>query len=181
MVHDLVKFGLSIIVLALLVIVMVLFVSGYLSAFNTGGKSGINQTSVISGGQGGHINNVKPSPMAKSYGGMMAQGAQQSWPAQPAPEYNMQPMLQQQLPTLLPGTGGNTPMGPSQEITPSVTPSITPSIMPSTVPPAGANEGYVPTSYEAGWNNIIQQLLQMLPFIFSGRFCTFPVWPQFFW
>lgn len=176
MAHDLLKFGLTLAVMAMMVIAMALFVSGYLSAFKPVEKGTQSPVAGITGGKAGH--KVTPSPTGTPYnvtmrGLAVPQYAQYQPPGPMIPEAVRAPVPIEgvmQPPAMRPSPS---PPAPSPE------PTIT--LLPSTAPKQPSYQVMPMTPYVTGWYNIIQQLLQILPLIFSGQYGMFPVWPQFCW
>ncbi len=152
MAHDLLKIGLTLVVLALVIAAMALFVSGYLSAFKPGGKGG-QTPAAVSGGRGGGVTVPSPSatvPPFPQYARPVPPGPVVQGPAQPAmpPEPGMMP------PAGWPG----------------------PATAPSAPARAAPAVPVVPTA--PGINSIIQVLFRLLPLIFHHQYGLGPVWPQ---
>lgn len=158
MAHDILKFGLALAFMAMVVIAMALFVSGYLSAYKPGEKGMPSPASAVSGGKS--VRAASPSPTAGINATMLAapQYARYAPPGPLIPE-PVQPALPMQL------EGGMRPPagwpGPSPAATPS-RPSYGVPAMPSA----------------PGINGIIQILFRILPLIFSHRFDLTPIWPR---
>ncbi len=164
MAHDLLKFGLALAFMAMVVIAMALFVSGYLSAYKPGDKGTQTPASAISGGKSGRV--AVPSPTAGINATMRAspQYAQYAPPGPLIPE----PIQPAQAPPMQMERGMGPPAGwpgPSTSAAPS---------KPSYGGPAVPRMPYAP-----GINGIVQILFRILPLIFSHRFDLTPIWPQF--
>jgi hypothetical protein len=157
MAHDILKIGLTLVVIALVVAAMALFVSGYLSAYKPGAKSTQMPASVISGGKSSRA--VAPSPTAGINATMRAfpQYARYVPPGPMIPE----PVQPVRVPPMQMGGGMLPPAGPSSTVAPSK-PSYGVPVMPSA----------------PGISGIIQVLFRLLPLIFSHHFDLAPIWPQ---
>jgi hypothetical protein len=177
-VHDAVKFVVTIAVLVVLVIAMALMVSSYLTAFNSK-PSGGTTPAVVTGGTGGGISKARPSPSGMpqnvtAAGGMPPYG---QYPPQlanaPQPEQEMPP-AESYMP--VPGSQNEIPYIPAPSPTPA---PLEPS--PTTMPRAPSYEQpTMPMPGGTGWYDVIEELFRLLPFIFSGRFNGFPWLPQLF-
>jgi hypothetical protein len=146
--------------MAMVVIAMALFVSGYLSAFKPGDKGTQTPASVVSGGKSGRA--AAPSPTAGINATMRAipQYARYVPPGPLIPE----PVRPAQVP-LMPMEGGTRP--------PAGWPGPPPTATPSRPSYGGPAMPYAP-----GIDGIIQILFRILPLIFSHHFDLTPIWPR---
>lgn len=202
MVHDVVKLALAAAVIIVVIALIALLVTGYISAFKPGGTvdKSKNATSSSYKSTGGAVSknipkstvSPKPTPAGGYYGGP---GYAQPEPVQPMysqPAYTQPAYSQPQQsgyyspPTSARPEAGyqQQPAGPEnataregvQEADRGVTPELA---RPQYAWPGGITQPGMPdmSIYFIGWRTIIEQLFQMWPFIFSKQFGGMPVWP----
>ncbi len=153
MAHDILKIALTLAVLGLVVAVVALFVSGYLSAFKPGDKGIKSPASAVSGARGGLIASPSPSPGVNA---TMPAKARYAPPRPIIPEHIQPPLAPPPMPMeegLLPPSATAMPPEPSY-------------VLPQ-----------VPSA--PGIGTIIDFLFRILPLIFSYDFDLSPVWPRF--
>lgn len=155
MAHDILKTALTLIILALIVAVVALFVSNYLSAFKPGDQGMKAPTYAVSGGRSAHVAVPSPSPTAN--------------PAMPGmpPGYP---------PAMMPGAaefagGPPMPMGPPPGWE-------GPPVAMAPERPAFEMPGVPSVPSVPGLDSIIAILFRWLPLIFSHDFDLSPVWPH---
>ncbi len=155
MAHDLLKIGLTLVVLALVVAAMALLVSGYLSAYKPGEKG--LQKPIVTGGKSSVASVPSPTP------GINATMVPLPRYAPPAPYIPV-------------------PAGPAQEM-PSMPMEMQPPAgwqgPPSSQPSPSYAVPAVPAIPSApGISGIIQILFRILPLIFHQHYDLTPIWPQ---
>jgi hypothetical protein len=159
MAHDLLKIFVTLIVLALVVAVMALFVSGYLSAFKPGDKSKQGPASAVSSGRSSYRALPSPSP-----------GVNQSMQA-----YQQQAMYAPPGPVMPPAATGMAQAPPTMPAGMGMQPPVV-----SQKPPTAAAPSFrmpqVPSA--PGLDSIIDILFRVLPLIFHHDFDLSPVWPH---
>lgn len=164
MAHDLLKFGLTLAVIAIVAIAIALLVSNYLTAYKTGDRGMKNHTSAALGGKGAR--KAVPSPTPEPYN-MTLPGPYYPRPSQYPPTVAVQPPVQMQ--PVMPQRVER----PAERPTPMPEPSATPEPRIIAAPP-------VPNApYMEGWH-FIQQLYWIIAII-SRQCYAFPPWPIFWW
>ncbi len=157
MAHDLLKIFITLIVLALVVAVVALFISGYLSAFKPGDKSKQGPVSAVSGSRS--IRSAIPSP---------APGVNRTMQA-----YRQYAMYAPQGPVPIPAGMARVP--PTVPAGMGVQPPATGQMPPTATAPAYRMPQVPPVP---GLDSIIDILFRWLPLIFRHDFDLSPVWPH---